>query len=1201
MRKIISLLGLLLVATTSISAQGNQTRPVVLKNHTIHLESFDGEISYTSQEIVNGNIYRIVQNGDEAYFNLSDKFSVEVLAYLPHNAFSVSIPTHKINEFSNLVKQVDAKVAQWQPEWKLSPNLFKQDIPEWAWVDNKHIIVWIQAYENISMASFSNLLSHEGFEIAAAKPELNMLAVNIKPENAVKLAALPFVSYVQEAEDPGTPENYTARTNHRVNYLQADYSGAPGYDGTGVTVGHGDDGALGFHVDFKGRLTQNSPASSGDHGDHVAGTIFGAGNKDPRARGMAPGAEIYYQDYPDNLNDVDQNFANQNVRITSSSYSNGCNAGYTSFTRQMDLDMEQHPTLLHVFSAGNNGTSNCGYGAGSGWGNVTGGHKIAKNVVTVANVTLVDNIANSSSRGPAEDGRIKPDVAAVGTGVYSTTDLPEPNSYTAKTGTSMSCPGVSGTLATLYQAYKDVYNTDPHASLLKGILQNTAEDLGNPGPDFIYGYGRVNARRANDVIQSGQFMTDSITGATKSFTINMPTTGTVKEVKIMLIWPDPAASLSAGKVLVNDLDLTATQGTSNYLPLVLDPTPVAANLNTDAVQARDSLNNVEQIVISNPSSSNITVDVDAFNLPSAGQKFFITYEFVMDEVVLTYPVGGETFIPGKVEYIRWDASEGSSSFQVDYSTDNGANWSNIINAAAGASMAIWVTPNVTTNDALVRITRGTQVSISKANFTILRVPNDPMFIRQCPDSATIAWDPASGANGYIVYKLGSKYMDSIAYTTDTFYTFQVSNPTSTGWYSVSSTLDSIPGQRAIAFEKPANIFNCDFEHDLQLMELLSPQTGYMSDCFDYSQTSIKVLLKNNGSEELYGFDLSYQINSQSVVTENFTDTIAAGGIAEYEFTPTLSITAGSNYYINVWNNLSTDENQYNDSISDLLILVPGTAITLPYSQDFESFSNCSSASDCGDINCTLSQGWLNAPNFSMDDIDWRTSSGSTPSQGTGPTIDANPGNSLGNYLYLEASGDCDSNEAVLISPCIDLTDSTLGFVTASYQYHMLGADMGILDLDVLTQTEVIQNVHPTISGNQGTQWKSQAIDLTPYIGQKIMLRFRGKTGSDFASDIAIDDFKIEGSNIGLKENTLSDVALFPNPNTGKFSITLSDAYSGEISFKVTSATGQVVYQKFEEVKSTSNFDLNLSDLSKGAYFVTVTTEDGNYTLKMLKD
>ena len=85
----------------------------------------------------------------------------------------------------------------------------------------------------------------------------------------------------------------------------------------------------------------------------------------------------------------------------------------------MDKDVRDNPALMHVFSAGNSNGSNCGYGAGSQWGNVTGGHKQGKNVVATANITYLDAIAPSSSRGPAADGRIKPDLAAVGTNVYS--------------------------------------------------------------------------------------------------------------------------------------------------------------------------------------------------------------------------------------------------------------------------------------------------------------------------------------------------------------------------------------------------------------------------------------------------------------------------------------------------------------------------------------------------------------------------------------------------------------------------------------------------------------------------------------------------------------------------------------------------------------------------------------------------------------
>ncbi|MDZ7846279.1 MAG: S8 family serine peptidase [Owenweeksia sp.] len=61
----------------------------------------------------------------------------------------------------------------------------------------------------------------------------------------------------------------------------------------------------------------------------------------------------------------------------------------------------------------------------------------------------------------------------------------------------MACPGVSGVMATLYEAYRQNNNSqDPHAGLMKAIVLNTAEDLGNSGPDFRFGYGRINARQA---------------------------------------------------------------------------------------------------------------------------------------------------------------------------------------------------------------------------------------------------------------------------------------------------------------------------------------------------------------------------------------------------------------------------------------------------------------------------------------------------------------------------------------------------------------------------------------------------------------------------------------------------------------------------------------------------------------------------------
>lgn len=217
-----------------------------------------------------------------------------------------------------------------------------------------------------------------------------------------------------------------------------------------------DDGIVGPHIDFQGRI-DNSQASGtgGTHGDGVSGIMVGAGNLNPSMRGMAANANLYVVNYESEFLDAPTvGLLNSGaVQITNSSYSNGCNDGYTTATQNVDTQIHDIPTLLHVFSAGNSNGSNCGYGAGSQWGNITGGHKQGKNAIATANVYFDGNLVSSSSRGPAHDGRIKPDIAANGQNQNSTD---EGNTYQQFGGTSGAAPGIAGISAQLYELYADI-------------------------------------------------------------------------------------------------------------------------------------------------------------------------------------------------------------------------------------------------------------------------------------------------------------------------------------------------------------------------------------------------------------------------------------------------------------------------------------------------------------------------------------------------------------------------------------------------------------------------------------------------------------------------------------------------------------------------------------------------------------------------
>ncbi|MEP0262680.1 M14 family zinc carboxypeptidase [Dokdonia sp.] len=161
---------------------------------------------------------------------------------------------------------------------------------------------------------------------------------------------------------------------------------------------------------------------------------------------------------------------------------------------------------------------------------------------------------------------------------------------------------------------------------------------------------------------------------------------------------------------------------------------------------------------------------------------------------------------------------------------------------------------------------------------------------------------------------------------------------------------------------------------------------------------------------------------------------------------------------------------------------------------------------------------------SNDDGNWTENVGATASPGTGP-IEGNDTTASGGgtYLYLEASDPTnpqvtDPNAigfnatAILTSSCIDL--STQVMPTFHFDYHMFGIDTGSLALEITTDTGVQWTELWSQSGQNPSQtspnapWVTQTIDLSSYIGQVIQLRFIGITGTDFRSDIAIDNLKI---------------------------------------------------------------------------------------------
>ncbi len=727
---------------------------------------------------------------------------IELQDYIPNYAYIA-----KVSQSAKLENSIVKFVIPFRPTYKYSIGLVKNIIPIHA-IKGNEVRLNVMKFDGVSMDDFLSTLRIRSYD-----PEMiseRMVIVQTELTKLAELASISVVKYIEPVHPDPVKEGLRGRSVQRINMISK--GPGDGYDGEGVVLGLADDGGV-SHVDFKGRLTDNTANEGGTHGDMTAGLAVGGGNINPLGMGMATGSYLYLYDFNSSFNnppvtDAIDNFNNQGQVISSTSYSESSGAQYTERSNFVDNQIYNNDQLLHFFSAGNSSSSNSSpvYGgieatSGGYFGNITGGTKAAKNTIAVANMLYNDERVGSSSRGPTADGRVKPDISAHGNGNLS---LDPNNQYGAGGGTSAASPSTAGTVAMLYDAYRDMNGgANPNGGLIKATILNTADDIGRPGPDYEHGWGRIHAGNAYEVLSNNQYLMSSISNnGSNTHTVTVPS-GT-KEVKVMVLWVDPAGSANASIALINDLNITMTTPSGQtYNPWILGLDPTLASLEADAVRGIDDRNNMEQVSLENPAAGDYAINVSGFDIPQGPQEYSLVYHFIQDEITVTYPNGdGEPMVPGVEEPLRWDAFGNSGNFTVEYSIDNGASWTTISNSVPGGDRYLnWTPPISPTGNAKIRVSRSGQSDESDTGFTIIDEP-DFTIAGSGNNEAIISWDAVPGATSYDIYKLGDKYMEVIGTTTSTSYTLQNLVLGESNWYSVRATDagNNIIGRRAYAKE-----------------------------------------------------------------------------------------------------------------------------------------------------------------------------------------------------------------------------------------------------------------------------------------------------------------------------------------------------------------------------------------------------------------
>ncbi|MBU6325813.1 MAG: S8 family serine peptidase, partial [Bacteroidetes bacterium] len=629
----------------------------------------------------------------------------------------------------------------------------------------------------------------------------------------VELSAKDLIHWLEPVPPPVELFNYPGRINHRAFTLNMPKPKGRELLGQGIVIGEWDGAGAGSHVDFNDRIILKEPYVAGanaNHATHVAGTMTSGGIIDPFAQGMAPKARVFSWDFNGNIPaEMDTAARRDSIVMTNNSYGYGSDpcatrGTYDGISRDLDILVNKYPYLSHQFSSGNSRSSNCATG---GYRTINSGFQAAKNNMTVGALTATDGNSSFHSYGPMRDGRMKPEICAQGVNVYST--LPGNTYQGGWNGTSMSCPGATGTIALLHERFKQINsNRKPLAHTLRAIICNTCDDIGNTGPDYAFGFGRINGITAALTIENNWWKTDSVAHA-KLWTDTVYVPSGTARFQVTLSWDDLPAAVSASPALVNDLDLEVTDSLGNvFRPWTLDPSCHTCL----AVRKRDSLNNNEQFYVDNPASGKWVIRVKGTRVTSGKEAFTVSRLAYKPTIRVTYPNGLESFVPpvaAASQTIAWDAFGVSGTFSIDYSADSGVSWNSITTGLANTTRYFtWNNAPATLNTrkALVRVKTASLSDISDTTFHIYSLANTPQAVT-CNKQIHLYWRSTPGAAGYRVLRSKNSFMEQIAYTTDTFYTVTGLTNGTVYWFSLQavSTNGAVgPRTQGVSFTPSAN-------------------------------------------------------------------------------------------------------------------------------------------------------------------------------------------------------------------------------------------------------------------------------------------------------------------------------------------------------------------------------------------------------------
>lgn len=673
-----ALTGFLVVLGTALLCTRAIALPVLLKSG-----AFDPARSSVHLQSTPTDSYYLVQFSSApgaAERQALEEADATILGYIPENCYLVQAQPQAMLAAGQIPGVV--WTGPYASAYRIAPSVPNTDAPV-------HISVTTFPGVSVKKLIAQMGLSRESLIALSASDSGDIFSVKATGAQAHAWTRLAGVRWIQPRIQPKLA-NDIARGIMNVNPVWTDV----GLYGQGQTVAVCDTGldvgatSPSLDIDFQGRVSAafalGRTGLTDDphgHGTHVSGSVLGNGKlsgSDPSTHsylnsyaGVAPEANLIMQSVLDangNLGGLPANLATlftqayqAGARVHTNSWGATVAGVYDTDASQVDQFVWSHPDAVVLFAAGNDGVDADSNGVIDPQS--VGSPGTAKNCITVGatesvrssggyqfqwgtgswasnypappikNDLISDNsfgMAAFSSRGPCEDGRIKPDICAPGTNILSVRSHnpaagtgwgPYNADYVYMGGTSMATPLAAGATALLRQYFQQVKGIDPSAALIKATLLVSARDL-TPGqygagssleiparPNNVEGWGRVDLQAAvnpapPNTLQLEDYKAGLQTGEIRSFSFRIVTAGV--PLRIALAWTDYPGDVSASKALVNDLDLQVHAPSGQ----------VFAGNGTS-----DHANNVESVDIASPEIGTYTVTVSGYSVPHGPQPF----------------------------------------------------------------------------------------------------------------------------------------------------------------------------------------------------------------------------------------------------------------------------------------------------------------------------------------------------------------------------------------------------------------------------------------------------------------------------------------------------------------------------------------------------------------------------------------------------